>query len=151
MDKNTYYKYLFVVGATWNILASLSFIMTSIFMRSAFPAYGITVPISMIWLQSFLFLVANLGIGYFIVSLDISKNHGIVVIGIIAKLGYFLINLINLLLDKFFNFLSRTIADDLLSFSALHTRAHGIPCFVAFSHPLLCRLILSVKSSVWPL
>jgi len=93
MDKNTYYKYLFVVGATWNILASLSFIMTSIFMRSAFPAYGIAIPISMIWLQSFLFLVANLGIGYLIVSLDISKNHGIVVIGIIAKIGYFLISL----------------------------------------------------------
>jgi hypothetical protein len=94
MDKKVYYKYLFIIGATWNILASLSFILTSIFMRSAFPAYGIAVPISMIWLQSFLFLVANLGIGYFIVSLDISKNHGIVIIGIIAKLGYFLISLI---------------------------------------------------------
>jgi hypothetical protein len=94
LDKKVYYKFLFIIGATWNILASLSFIMTSIFMRSAFPAYGITIPISMIWLQSFLFLVANLGIGYFIVSLDISKNHGIVVIGIIAKVGYFLISLV---------------------------------------------------------
>ena len=93
MDKKAYYRYLFIIGAAWNILASLSFILTSIFMRSAFPAYGIAVPISMIWLQSFLFLVANLGVGYFIVSLDISKNHGIVIIGIIAKLGYFLISL----------------------------------------------------------
>ena len=93
MDKKAYYRYLFIIGAAWNILASLSFILTSIFMRSAFPAYGIAVPISMIWLQSFLFLVANLGVGYFIVSLDISKNHGIVIIGIIAKLGYFFISL----------------------------------------------------------
>ena len=100
MDKNTYYKYLFVIGAIWNILASLSFIMTSIFMRSAFPAYGIAVPISMIWLQSFLFLVANLGIGYFIVSLDIGKNHGIVIIGIIAKLGYFLISLVYFIIGE---------------------------------------------------
>ncbi len=94
MDKKVYYNNFFRTVAAWNILASLSFIFTTIFMISAFPAYGIAVPISMIWIQSFLFLVANLGIGYFIVSMDISKNHGIVVIGILAKLGYFLICLI---------------------------------------------------------
>jgi hypothetical protein len=98
MDRKSYYKYLFLIGAAWNILASLSFIFTSIFNLSAFPAYGIAVPISMIWLQSFLFLVANLGIGYFIVSMDISKNHGIVIIGVIAKLGYFLICVIYLII-----------------------------------------------------
>ena len=94
MDKKVYYRYLFIIGAIWNILASLSFILSSIFMLSIFPTYGVAVPISMIWLQSFLFLVINLGIGYLIVSFDINKNHGIVVIGIIAKLGYFLISLI---------------------------------------------------------
>lgn len=94
MDKKVYYKYLFIIGAIWNIVASLSFILSSIFMSSIFPTYGVAVPISMIWLHSFLFLVINLGIGYLIVSFDINKNHGIVVIGIIAKLGYFLISLI---------------------------------------------------------
>ncbi len=69
MDKKNHYKYLFIIGAAWNILISLSFILTSIFNLSAFPAYGITVPISMIWLQSFLFLFANLGIEYFFISL----------------------------------------------------------------------------------
>ena len=98
MDKKSYYKYLFVIGAAWNILASLSFIFTSIFNLSAFPAYGIAIPISMIWLQSFLFLVANLGIGYFIVIMDVSKNHGIVIIGVIAKLGHFLICVIYLII-----------------------------------------------------
>lgn len=94
MDKRVYYKYLFIIGAIWNIVASSSFILSSIFMSSIFPTYGVAVPISMIWLHSFLFLVINLGIGYLIVSFDISKNHGIVIIGIIAKLGYFLISLI---------------------------------------------------------
>ena len=98
MDKKSYYKFLFFIGAAWNILASISFILTSIYNLSAFPAYGIAVPISMIWLQSFLFLVANLGIGYLIVSMDISKNHGIVIIGVIAKLGYFIICVIYLLI-----------------------------------------------------
>lgn len=79
------------MGAIWNIVASSSFILTSIYDLAAFPTYGIVVPISIIWLQSFLFLVANLGIGYFIVSMDISKNYGIVIIGVIAKLGYLLI------------------------------------------------------------
>jgi hypothetical protein len=118
MDKKIYYKYLFIIGATWNILASLSFILTSIFMRSAFPAYGIVVPISMIWLQSFLFLVANLGIGYFIVCMDISKNHGIVVIGIIAKLGYFLISLIYFIIGDI-GFLTLSFASVDILFSIL--------------------------------
>lgn len=118
MGKKIYYKYLFIIGATWNILASLSFILTSIFMRSAFPAYGIAVPISMIWLQSFLFLVANLGIGYFIVCMDISKNHGIVVIGIIAKLGYFLISLIYFIIGDI-GFLTLSFASVDILFSIL--------------------------------
>jgi len=118
MGKKIYYKYLFIIGATWNILASLSFILTSIFMRSAFPAYGIVVPISMIWLQSFLFLVANLGIGYFIVCMDISKNHGIVVIGIIAKLGYFLISLIYFIIGDI-GFLTLSFASVDILFSIL--------------------------------
>ena len=82
----------------WNLIVSTSFILTSIFLISTFPAYGVAVPPSMIWLQSTLFLVIVLGIGYFIVSKDITKNHGIVIIGIIAKLGFFTICLIYFIL-----------------------------------------------------
>ena len=57
MDKKVYYKYLFIIGAIWNILASSSFILSTIFMLSIFPTYGVAVPVSMIWLHSFLFLV----------------------------------------------------------------------------------------------
>ena len=68
--------------------------ITSIFLVPMFPTYGVTVPPSMIWLQSALFLIIVFGTGYFIVSKDITKNHGIVIIGIIAKLGIFTIFLI---------------------------------------------------------
>ena len=94
MNKRRYYKYLFIFGGLYNLIVSTSFIITSIFLVSMFSAYGVVVPPSMIWLQSALFLIIVFGIGYFIVSKDITKNHGIVIIGIIAKLGIFSIFLI---------------------------------------------------------
>jgi len=117
-NKKTYYKYLFVCVGFWNLIASTSFIITSIFLKSTFPAYGVAVPPSMIWLQSTLFLVVVLGIGYFIVSKDITKNHGIVIIGIIAKLGFFTICLIYFILGDI-GILTLLIASVDIAFSIL--------------------------------
>jgi hypothetical protein len=98
MEKRIYYKFLFLIGGIWNILASSSLIVMSIFLESIFPIFGITIPPSKIWLHSTLFLVAVLGIGYFIVSRDTSKNHEIVILGTIAKIGFFLLCLIYFIL-----------------------------------------------------
>jgi len=117
-NKKTYYKDLFVFVGFWNLIVSTSFIITSIFLVSTFPTYGVAVPPSMIWLQSTLFLVIVLGIGYFIVSKDITKNRGIVIIGIIAKLGFFTICLIYFILGDI-GILTLLIASVDIAFSIL--------------------------------
>lgn len=94
MDKEKYYKILFLVAALYNIINSVIFILVSLVATDLFPLFGVEIPPSMIWLQLSLILIALLGIGYIIVSRDISKNHGLVLVGGLAKLAFFLMSLI---------------------------------------------------------
>ena len=94
MNKEKYYKILFIVAALYNIINSVTFILISIVATDLFPLFGVDTPPSMIWLQLSLILILLLGVGYIIVSLDISKNHGLVVIGGLTKLSFFLMSLV---------------------------------------------------------
>ena len=94
MDKKNYYRYLFLIAALYNILNSVIFIGISIFGVDLFPLFGVAVPPSMIWLQLSLFLILIFGIGYIFVFRDFGKNRGIVVIGGLAKLTFFIIVLV---------------------------------------------------------
>ncbi|NVM37786.1 MAG: hypothetical protein HWN81_19500 [Candidatus Lokiarchaeota archaeon] len=58
-----------------------------------FSLFGATTPPSLIWLHISLFLIFTFGIGYIIVSRDLSKNHGIVMIGAMVKTEFFVITL----------------------------------------------------------
>ena len=93
MNKEKYYKILFLVAALYNIINSMTFILVSIVATDLFPFFGVEIPPSMIWLQVCLILIALLGVGYILVSRDISKNHGLVFIGGLAKLSFFLMSL----------------------------------------------------------
>ena len=94
MNKEKYYKILFLVAALYNIINSVTFILVSIVATDLFPFFVVEIPTSMIWLQLSLILIALLGVGYILVSRNISKNHGLVFIGGLAKLSFFLISLI---------------------------------------------------------
>lgn len=76
MEKKIYYKYLFIVAAIWNWVAGISFI-----------AVGLGEPVSL--LQALYVGLGNtillVGIGFFFVSLDVKKNNGIALMGIIGK------------------------------------------------------------------
>ncbi|MHA1193761.1 MAG: hypothetical protein ACTSP9_15980 [Promethearchaeota archaeon] len=94
MNKEKYYKILFIVSALYNIINAVTFILVSIVATDLFPLFGVEIPPSMIWLQLSLILIALLGVGYILVSRDISKNHGLVFIGGLAKLSFFLLTVI---------------------------------------------------------
>ncbi len=88
MDKRTYYKYLFLTAAIWNWLLGLGFILLTIFMPSVVvPMFGAGMPPSLIWVHSFFVLVFVIGFAFFILSLDIDKNHGIAQFGVIDKVA----------------------------------------------------------------
>ena len=101
MDKEKYYKYMFLVSACYNILNSLIFIIISIGKDAAiFAAFGVLLPNSMVWLQLSLLLILILGLGYIIVAMDLSQNHGLVIIGGISKVVFCIITIIYLALGE---------------------------------------------------
>lgn len=54
-----------------------------------FPLFGMELPKYPVFLLMFLGLAFVYGLGYYWVSLDIGKNHGVVMMGIIGKLLVF--------------------------------------------------------------
>lgn len=92
MNKNNYYKNLFLIAGIWNICASIPFIIFGkeivnlLNLKMQFPPLQYS-----IWLYLFLAIVFTFGIGYFMVGKNIDKNHGIVVLGIITKVIVFIV------------------------------------------------------------
>ncbi|MFX0064200.1 MAG: hypothetical protein ACFFC7_18665 [Candidatus Hermodarchaeota archaeon] len=87
MERRDYYRYLFLIGAIWNWLIGVIFIVASIFLTDVYTMFGTQEPLSLVWFHIFFIFVIIFGIGYFWVGQDIDKNHGIVKMGIIAKLS----------------------------------------------------------------
>ncbi len=104
MERKKYYKYVFIIGAIWNILVGLIFILTSPLVDSLMPIFNMEVPPSLVFYHSFFGFVVFFGIGYYLVARDITKNHGIVVLGAILKTYVFILYLIYFVLG-YSNFL----------------------------------------------
>jgi hypothetical protein len=88
MDRKSYYRWLFIIGALWNWGAAVSFFIGYRCIFSMLNMKAVNHPFI---LQMFLSLVFVLGIGYYWVSKDINKNHDIVKLGIMAKAAAFLL------------------------------------------------------------
>lgn len=86
MPKQDYYRKLFLIGAVWNFFATVPFMLGY---KIIFPLFGMELPKYPVFLLMFLGLAFVYGLGYYWVSKDIEKNHGIVMMGIIGKLLVF--------------------------------------------------------------
>jgi hypothetical protein len=84
MNRAAYYKGLFIISAlVWNFLFSVPFLLLSFF-------DGVFTGAALMYYQLFLLFVIVFGIGYIIVGLNLDKNHGIVLLCIIAKIFAFI-------------------------------------------------------------
>ena len=88
MERADYFRKLFVAGAIWNWLAALSLTLGY---KWYFPLFKMDLPQYPVFLILFLGLAFVFGIGYYWVSRDITKNHGIVKMGIIGKVFVFVV------------------------------------------------------------
>jgi hypothetical protein len=88
------YSRMFLVSAIWNLYLSLgSIFMPELSVKLGFGADAVPTILNNYYTYTFYnFMSASVlvfGIGYYIVSRDVNKNHGIVLIGIIGKLVFF--------------------------------------------------------------
>lgn len=92
MNKAIYYKFLFIIAGVWSIVIAAVFGILSPAVESFLPFFGLEQdPIIYLWLYGFLLLVSISGFRYFLVGLDITKNHLVVSSGIISKFSLFIV------------------------------------------------------------
>lgn len=84
--KEKYYRIMFLVAGIWAIAVSFPYVFIY---EKAFPMAGMKVPGDPVWFVFSSLCVTVFGIGYIIVSRDIAKNRGIVVMGVIGKIMVF--------------------------------------------------------------
>jgi len=84
LEKTVYYKYMFIIGAIWNLAVAIPLLIMSYIITTGLSTLGL------IYYQAFLNSVILFGFGYYIVGRDINKNHGIVLLGIIGKILVFI-------------------------------------------------------------
>lgn len=90
MDKEKYYKYMFLSGVLYNLGAGLLFGLLPIFVAGFLPAFGIENPPSLIFLHLVVVLVFGLAIAYFLAMKDLSKARSLALVGGISKILFFL-------------------------------------------------------------
>ncbi|MBP7736152.1 MAG: hypothetical protein KA369_09295 [Spirochaetes bacterium] len=101
MNRSAYYKNLFLIGGIWNIAAAFPVWLGGILMPEfSFGFFGINPPAVLFPYHAMFWFIIAFGIGYLIVSRDITKNHGVVVIGITAKTLFFIDCVITLALNQ---------------------------------------------------
>jgi len=88
MPKQQYYRNLFLFSAAWNLLLAGSALLLQVWQLSAADTAllrGWQFPIG------YLYFVCLFGFGYYLVAKDIDSNHGVVILGILGKVGVFVI------------------------------------------------------------
>ncbi len=101
MNKALYYKYMFMVAGIGYILAAVIFGVLAPTVSAFLPFFlGMaTVSHIWVWLYSYLLVIMSLGFMYFLVGLDITKNHLVISAGMLFKISQFIIWLIIYLMD----------------------------------------------------
>ena len=99
MDKEKYYKYLFLSGVLYNLGAGLLFGLLPIFLTGFLPAFGIENPPSLIFLHLTIVLVYGYALAYFLAMKNLPKAKNIALVGGLFKIFFFLGAVIYFILD----------------------------------------------------
>jgi len=101
MKNVNYYKNLFLIAGIWNLAAGLICWLGSIIMPDFFfKMFAMPLPSSLFPFHAMFWFILVFGIGYIIVSRDITKNHGIITVGILGKILFFIDCIITLILKE---------------------------------------------------
>jgi hypothetical protein len=95
LDRVRYHKLLFTAAAIWNCGLAIVFGALSRLVPDAFTMVGLQTPLTFLWFDTFLAFIFSLGLGFYFVSLDMMKNHGLIKMAIFWKVAVFSVALLH--------------------------------------------------------
>lgn len=101
MDKNAYYKKMFLVAALWNWIIAIIMILLSIASPSSAKDFGMEIPPTWFFFQMLYFAAFLFGILFFVTGQNLEQYHGLASIFVIEKVGVFIIALAYYLMGDF--------------------------------------------------
>ncbi len=91
MDKPNFYKKFFLYGGIYNLCISLPiWIFGVVDTATASVLFGMEEPPNLLFFHAMMWFVFAFGCGYIVVSRDIKQNHGVVIIGAMEKVAFFI-------------------------------------------------------------
>jgi len=84
---------MFTIAALWNWTLAIVFLILPRIDINNFYIAGDTIPPTLLWFDSFMGLVFAFGIGFYLISLDIKANHGLIMTASFEKVWVFIIGL----------------------------------------------------------
>jgi len=91
MKNTSYYKILFLVAGLWNLGAAIPCWLGGVIMPDfTFGIFDMPAPSSLFHFHAMFGFILIFGIGYIMVSRDIAKNHGIIFLGLLGKILFFI-------------------------------------------------------------
>ena len=85
---------MFIAAAIWNWALAIGFFALSRIDVNLFLAFGLDIPNTMLWFDSFMGMVFVFGIGFYILSTNMRENHGLILMACFEKVIVFIIPLI---------------------------------------------------------
>jgi hypothetical protein len=114
MERNRYHQLLFTAAAFWNCGLAVIFGALSRFEPEAFTMVGLQTPLTFLWFDTFLAFIFSLGLGFYLVSRDITQNHGLIQMAIFWKIAVFIVGILHFLAGDASIWVLLIVAIDLL-------------------------------------
>jgi hypothetical protein len=91
---------MFLIAAIWNWILGATFFILPRFDLGYFTATGLIIPNTLLWFDQFLGLVFIFGIGFYLVSQNMMKNHGIIKMALFEKNWVFIVGVVWFILGQ---------------------------------------------------
>ena len=114
VNREVYHRYMYLVADLWNWILAVTFLTLPRIDIHYFSLAGDTIPPTLLWFDCFMGLVFAFGIGFYLISLDMHKNHGLVMIAVFEKVWVFVIGLYYFLIAEASALVLAVVTGDLI-------------------------------------
>lgn len=105
---------MYSIAAIWNWVLAITFLALPRIDINNFYIAGDTIPPTLLWFDSFMGLVFAFGIGFYLISLDMKANHGMIMVASFEKVWVFIIGFFYFLIAEASIWVAVVVLGDLI-------------------------------------